>query len=79
MWKHQNVAEIPRPEPSGPARDSRKLTPRRLRLPRFLIEEPVGLGQVVKHVTKAVGVRPCDPCERRAEVLDGWIRLEPWQ
>jgi hypothetical protein len=50
---------------------------RRVRLPRFLVSEPVGLGQVVKRATTAIGMRPCAPCERRAELLDRWLRIEP--
>lgn len=50
---------------------------RRVRLPRFIAHEPVGAGQVVKRVTSAVGVRPCGPCERRADRLDRWLQIEP--
>jgi hypothetical protein len=49
----------------------------RLRLPGFLVREPVGLGQVVKRVTTAAGVRPCSGCQRRADRLDDWLRIEP--
>jgi hypothetical protein len=48
-----------------------------VRLPRFIVHEPVGLGQVVKRVTSAAGVKPCAGCERRAERLDRWLRIEP--
>lgn len=48
-----------------------------MRLPRFIVHEPVGAGQVVKRVTSAVGVKPCAPCERRAAHLDRWLRIEP--
>ena len=48
-----------------------------VRLPRFLVNEPVGLGQVVKRITRAAGVEPCAPCERRAARLDRWLRIEP--
>jgi hypothetical protein len=50
---------------------------RRMRLPRFLVNEPVGLGQVVKRITSAAGLTPCGPCERRAARLDRWLRIEP--
>jgi hypothetical protein len=49
----------------------------RVRLPRFIVHEPVGAGQVIKRLTSAVGVRPCDPCERRAARVDRWLRVEP--
>jgi hypothetical protein len=48
-----------------------------MRLPRFLVHEPVGLGQVVQRVTSAAGIRPCASCARRAERLDRWMRVEP--
>ncbi|MGW2787700.1 hypothetical protein ACWC3X_42020 [Streptomyces populi] len=41
-----------------------------MRLPRFLVPEPVGLGDVVKRVTSAVGVRLCGGCSQRAETLN---------
>ncbi|MFJ8955214.1 hypothetical protein ACIRO1_34490 [Streptomyces sp. NPDC102381] len=34
--------------------------PRRVRLPRFVVDEPVGLGEVVKGVTRAAGVTEAD-------------------
>ena len=50
-----------------------------VRLPRFLVNEPVGLGQVVKRITTAAGVEPCTPCEQRAARLDRWLRIQPRQ
>lgn len=29
-----------------------------------------GLGDVVAAITKAVGIKPCPPCERRREALN---------
>jgi hypothetical protein len=49
----------------------------RVRLPRFLVHEPVGLGTTIKRVTDAVGVRPCSSCEERAERLNRWASFEP--
>jgi len=43
---------------------------RRLALPGFVPSEPVGLGDVIKRATTAVGIRPCGGCERRAERLN---------
>jgi hypothetical protein len=54
------------------------MTPKhRARLPRFVSSEPVGLGDVVKKVTTAVGIRPCGACEERAARMNQWLRLEP--
>lgn len=54
---------------SGPA------TPYRMRLPGFISDEPVGLGDAVKRATSLVGIRPCGPCTARAEKLNGWVVL----
>lgn len=41
-----------------------------LRLPGFINEDDVGLGDVIKSVTTALHVRPCGGCERRAGALN---------
>jgi hypothetical protein len=35
----------------------------------------VGLGDVVKRVTTAVGFRPCSACQKRAEVLNRMVQF----
>lgn len=45
----------------------------RVRLPGFIKDEEVGLGEVVKRVTHAFGIQPCGGCERRAAALNRWI------
>jgi hypothetical protein len=47
--------------------------PYRVRLPGFLTEEEVGLGDVIKRATSSVGVKPCGGCERRAAALNRWL------
>jgi hypothetical protein len=47
--------------------------PHPVRLPGFMMpdeEEEVGLGEVIKRATAAVGIRPCSGCQRRAQALD---------
>ncbi len=46
--------------------------PHRVRLPGFMPpdEEELGLGEVIKRATAAVGIRPCSGCQRRAQALD---------
>jgi hypothetical protein len=44
--------------------------PYRVRLPGFISEGEVGLGDVIKRVTHAVGIQPCGGCERRAAALN---------
>lgn len=47
--------------------------PYRLRLPGFILDEEIGLGDAVKRVTSAVGIKPCGGCSRRAATLNRWI------
>ena len=47
--------------------------PRHIRLPGFLIEREIGLGDVIKHATASVGIRPCRGCEKRAATLNRWM------
>ena len=47
--------------------------PHQVRLPGFLIEEEIGLGDVIKRATSAVGIQPCSGCERRATALNRWL------
>ena len=49
--------------------------PHRVRLPGFLIDEDVGLGDAIKRVTYSLGITPCGGCERRAAALNGWMRF----
>jgi len=49
--------------------------PHRVRLPGFLIDEEVGLGDVVKRVTYAMGLKPCGGCEKRAAALNRWVHF----
>jgi hypothetical protein len=45
----------------------------RVRLPGFLIEQEVGLGDVIKRASAVVGIRPCGGCEKRAAALNRWM------
>lgn len=66
-------------EKEGAARpdtDERKPhEPHRVRLPGFLIEEEIGLGDVIKRSTYAMGIKPCGGCEKRAAALNRWMRF----
>jgi hypothetical protein len=48
-------------------------TPRKVRLPGFITGEEVGLGDAVKRVTYAMGIKPCGGCERRASAMNRWM------
>ena len=41
--------------------------PYRVRLPGFISDEDVGLGDAIKRVTSNFGIKPCGGCERRAD------------
>jgi hypothetical protein len=49
--------------------------PHRLRLPGFVDDEEIGLGDAVKRVSYALGISPCSGCQRRAMTLNRWIVL----
>ena len=53
--------------------------PHRMRLPGFLIQEEIGLGDVIKRATYTVGIRPTSGCgcEGRARALNRWMVLSP--
>src|SRR5215469_11574743 len=35
----------------------------------FVVEEEIGLGDLVKRATDAMGIKPCSGCEKRAAAL----------
>lgn len=47
--------------------------PHRVRLPGFIKDEEIGLGDVIKRATTYIGIKPCGGCERRAAVLNRWL------
>lgn len=53
--------------------DKSERQPYRVRLPEFITDEDIGLGDVVKRVTYAMGIKPCAGCERRADMLNRWM------
>jgi len=44
-----------------------------VRLPGFITDEEIGLGDVIKRATYAIGIKPCGGCERRATALNRWF------
>lgn len=47
--------------------------PHRVRLPGFISDKDVGLGDVIKRATYAMGIKVCGGCERRAATLNRWM------
>lgn len=54
-----------------PRRSERQ--PYRVRLPGFVSDEDIGLGDVIRRTTYAMGIKPCGGCERRAAALNRWL------
>jgi hypothetical protein len=48
---------------------------RRVRLPGFLSEDEIGLGDAIQRITYAMGVRSCGGCEKRAAALNRLLTL----
>lgn len=46
--------------------------PHRVRLPGFVSDEDLGLGDAIKRVTYAFGIKPCGGCQKRASALNRW-------
>lgn len=56
--------------------DPQPATPFRLRVPVGLQDgQQIGAGDLLKRVTAALGVQPCQPCEARAEALNRLLTL----
>jgi len=47
--------------------------PYRVRLPGFIADQDIGLGDVIKRATSTVGIKPCGSCEERAAALNRWL------
>jgi hypothetical protein len=62
-----------RDEPKAGRGDRGGSTPRRVRLPGFVAETEVGLGDVIKRATSLAGIRPCGSCLERAASLNRWM------
>ena len=53
--------------------DKLKSEPRPIRLPGFLNEKDIGMGDVIKRATSYVGIPPCEGCKARAATLNRWL------
>lgn len=45
----------------------------RVRLPGFLVENEIGFGDMIKRTTSAMGIKPCEGCQKRAAALNRWM------
>jgi hypothetical protein len=53
--------------------------PRRVRLPGFVRDEEIGLGDVIRRATTLMGVRSCRGCGQRAARLNQRVVFTPWR
>jgi hypothetical protein len=51
----------------------RRGKPYQVRLPGFVRDEPVGLGDAIKRATSVAGIEPCGGCSSRASKLNNWL------
>lgn len=49
--------------------------PLKLRLPGFVREQDIGLGDAFRKATYAMGIRPCGGCDSRTAALNRWVRF----
>ncbi len=57
-------------DPANEAEDEKRTDPYKVTLPGFISGDDIGLGDVIKRVTYAMGFKPCTGCERRAADLN---------
>ncbi len=53
--------------------------PYRVRLPAFIVNEEIGLGDVVSRAASYVGIKPCGGCRGRSETLNSRLAFSPWR
>ena len=58
---------------SSNAPEQSELPPHHLRLPGFITNEEIGLGDVIKRATSYFGIQPCGGCEHRTAALNRWM------
>jgi hypothetical protein len=52
--------------------------PYRVRLPGFIADKEIGLGDLIKKTTSAFGIKACAGCHRRAATLNRWLVFGRW-
>jgi hypothetical protein len=65
-----NPKKAANPDATEPQPDRQ---PHRVRLPGFIVEEEIGLGDAIKRATYAMGIQPCGGCQKRAAALNRWM------
>jgi hypothetical protein len=60
-------------KPSEPEVSSAATPLFKVRLPGFVSDEQIGLGDVITRFTHMAGIEPCRGCTGRARALNQWI------
>lgn len=45
----------------------------KVRLPGFITQEAIGLGDVISRATSYLRIKPCAGCERRVAAINRWM------
>jgi len=61
----------------SPESQSGRQSRRPIRLPGFVGDEEVGLGDMIKRATALIGIRPCLGCAQRAAALNRGVVFTP--
>jgi hypothetical protein len=49
----------------------------KLRLPGFIRDQEIGLGDLITRTAYAFGIRPCGGCQKRAALMNRWVAFGP--
>jgi len=69
----KNLSNNSRLQKPGPATNKNSPPKYRVPLPGFVSQKEIGLGSVIKSLTSAVGIKPCEACKKRAAALNARI------
>ncbi len=64
---------MPKGRKERPDKQAEPARPYRARLPGFIEDEDIGLGDAITRVTGRFGIKPCGGCKRRAATLNRWF------
>jgi hypothetical protein len=63
---------VKRQKPIKSAEDEQRI-PYGVRLPGFMVDDEIGLGDLIKRATSAMGIKTCGGCEKRAYALNQYV------
>jgi hypothetical protein len=64
---------VTKPTPDRNPSGAGEHQPQRVRLPGFVPDQEIGLGDAIKRASSYFGARPCAGCERRRVALNRWM------